>query len=204
MEERVMQDEDFPVADAIARALYQRRTDVNELAKCVGFLRDLARDELEGELFFKYLDTIVSEDQAVVRSGRTLDYYGAIRDACRQHLMSYKDDPQVMAQILGWAVRLMRYYRVEGQMAERAASRRLPEPRRTATVPTGGRQSGRVKFFHEDRGYGFIIPDDGGDDIFVHKSNLAGGLTVLTEGQQVIYEVGRGRKGPEARNVRLT
>jgi CspA family cold shock protein len=60
-----------------------------------------------------------------------------------------------------------------------------------------------VKWFNSQKGYGFIIPDDGGDDLFVHHSNIVSdGFRTLTDGQKVEYEAGQGRKGPEATNVR--
>jgi cold shock protein len=60
---------------------------------------------------------------------------------------------------------------------------------------------GKVKFFDPDRGFGFIARD-GGDDVFVHVSNLQSSGTVLTEGQVVEFDVGPGRKSEEAKNVR--
>lgn len=61
---------------------------------------------------------------------------------------------------------------------------------------------GTVKFFNNDKGFGFISRDDG-DDIFVHFSNIVGdGHRSLSDGQQVEFEVGPGRKGDEAKNVR--
>ena len=61
---------------------------------------------------------------------------------------------------------------------------------------------GRVKFFDPDRGFGFISRD-AGEDVFVHVSNLQGeGGQTLSEGQSVEFDVGPGRKGDEARNVR--
>jgi cold shock CspA family protein len=61
---------------------------------------------------------------------------------------------------------------------------------------------GKVKWFDERKGFGFIIPDDGGADLFVHHTNISGeGFRSLTEGQAVEYEVGEGRKGPQATNV---
>lgn len=63
--------------------------------------------------------------------------------------------------------------------------------------------SGSVKWFNDQKGYGFIAPDDGGDDLFVHHSNINGeGYRTLVDGQKVEYEPGQGRKGPEATNVR--
>jgi CspA family cold shock protein len=62
--------------------------------------------------------------------------------------------------------------------------------------------SGTVKWFSDEKGYGFITPDDGSSDLFVHFSNIAGdGFKSLTEGQKVEFEVGEGRKGPEASAV---
>ena len=62
---------------------------------------------------------------------------------------------------------------------------------------------GTVKFFNNDKGYGFITPDTGEKDVFVHFSNVAGeGFKSLEEGQKVEFDVADGRKGPEARNVR--
>jgi len=61
--------------------------------------------------------------------------------------------------------------------------------------------SGTVKFFNNEKGYGFISRDDG-DDVFVHYSNIAGdGYKSLEEGQVVEFEIGPGRKGDEALNV---
>lgn len=59
--------------------------------------------------------------------------------------------------------------------------------------------TGKVKFFNEDKGFGFITSPDG-DDVFVHVSNISSGNT-LKEGQSVTYETAPGRKGPEAVNV---
>jgi cold shock protein len=61
---------------------------------------------------------------------------------------------------------------------------------------------GTVKFFNEDKGYGFISREQG-DDVFVHYSNIQGdGYKSLSEGQKVEFDVAPGKKGPEAQNVR--
>ena len=63
--------------------------------------------------------------------------------------------------------------------------------------------TGKVKWFNEQKGFGFITPDDGSDDLFVHHTSIiAEGYRVLQEEQEVEYEEGQGRKGPCATNVK--
>jgi CspA family cold shock protein len=63
-------------------------------------------------------------------------------------------------------------------------------------------RTGTVKWFNESKGYGFITPQDGGEDVFVHFSAIQGnGFRTLTEGQTVTFEAERGPKGLQARQV---
>lgn len=62
--------------------------------------------------------------------------------------------------------------------------------------------TGTVKWFNESKGFGFITPEDGGKDVFVHFSAIqAEGFKVLNEGQTVSFNVEDGPKGPQASNV---
>ncbi|MCZ9294844.1 cold-shock protein [Corynebacterium meitnerae] len=63
--------------------------------------------------------------------------------------------------------------------------------------------TGTVKWFNAEKGFGFIAPDDGSADVFVHYSEIQGnGFRTLEEDQKVEFEVGEGAKGPQAQQVR--
>ena len=64
-------------------------------------------------------------------------------------------------------------------------------------------QTGTVKWFNQDKGFGFIAPDNGGKDLFAHFSQIqGGGFKTLTENQRVQFEETAGQKGPQASNIR--
>lgn len=62
--------------------------------------------------------------------------------------------------------------------------------------------TGTVKWFNDQKGFGFIVPDEGEQDLFIHRSNVETADHSLRDDQRVEFEVGQGRKGPEATNAR--
>ncbi len=73
---------------------------------------------------------------------------------------------------------------------------------RGSTEESKSLSNGTVKWFSDEKGYGFITPEDGSQDLFVHHSNILGeGFKSLSDGQAVTYEAAEGRKGPEATSV---
>jgi CspA family cold shock protein len=78
-------------------------------------------------------------------------------------------------------------------------------PRFAAHTPEGTKMAtGTVKWFNDDKGFGFITPDDDGKDLFVHHSAIQGsGFKSLAEGAKVSYNAEQGPKGPAAANVQL-
>ncbi|MGW6005939.1 cold-shock protein [Oerskovia enterophila] len=72
-----------------------------------------------------------------------------------------------------------------------------------AARPASDGADGTVSWYDDVKGFGFVAPDSGGGDVFVHVSALGSGLTELSEGDRVTYDVVDGDKGPNARNVQL-
>lgn len=101
-----MNDTILQLAHIMARELIKQDCDPNEVQKAFTYLR-LHPD---GEQFFRFLNTLVQQGWLMVRSRRTLDYYRVLLEVCRQHLTPYRTNVEVMCQVLGWTVRLMRFY----------------------------------------------------------------------------------------------
>jgi CspA family cold shock protein len=83
------------------------------------------------------------------------------------------------------------------------AAERLPE-NGTAASNAQLESEGTVKWYNPEKGFGFIAPENGENDVFVHATALTrSGLSVLSEGQKVIFQSGQGKKGLEVRSIRL-
>ena len=99
----------WQITHAIALTLVKDNTDVNELGKAIAYLRASVNQPDAGTKFFKYLKTLVNNGRQIGHSDRTTVYYRSIERACNQYL--HEQNAHTMLQILGWAARLMRYYK---------------------------------------------------------------------------------------------
>ncbi|HBL10117.1 MAG TPA: hypothetical protein DD379_01535 [Cyanobacteria bacterium UBA11162] len=108
----------WDIAHAIAQTLVKEDTDVNELGKAIAYFRTYSHQDNAGARFFDYLKTLVRNGRQIGHSQRTSEYYDSIEKACSKYLKAYQDNASVMLQILGWASRLMRYYKNSGSIGE--------------------------------------------------------------------------------------
>jgi hypothetical protein len=103
----------WDLAHGIALTLAKERVDVDELSKCVAYLRSVAHHPDAGSRFFRFTGELVRET-GLHRSNETPRYYRLIDQTCKKYLQSLQDRPAEMLQILGWAARLARYYKDGG------------------------------------------------------------------------------------------
>ncbi|PZV22058.1 MAG: hypothetical protein DCF21_01065 [Leptolyngbya sp.] len=112
----------WQVADAIARQLVLDQTDLNEFRKTISYLRAYGDRPDAGKKYFDYLNALTRNGDRIGHSKKTHGYLESITAICQKYLENYKDDADTMLQILGWAARLMQYYKVAGPIGE------IPEP----------------------------------------------------------------------------
>jgi hypothetical protein len=105
-------EKESQLAHNLAITLVKEETDVNEVGKVIAYLRSIINQPDAGRRFFSYLKTLVTYGRQIGHSGRTAGYYRSIERACNQYLQNQQTNAQTMLKILGWAMRLMRYYKV--------------------------------------------------------------------------------------------
>lgn len=120
-------DEQWNVAHGIAKSLIDRKTDVNELRKIISYL-NINRGK-QGSNFFVYLQVLARNGNSIGHSKQTSEYYKNLEIVCKKYLKKFEDNPFVMLIILGWASRLMRYYKVApvGETVDNSSN--IPEPK---------------------------------------------------------------------------
>lgn len=138
----------------------------------------------------------LSDGKEVYLHARVLEATGSHGVSEGTHLkVTVEDSPrgQQVSQVL----------EIADQMAKTSPpTRRAGEPAAGAGVEL--ESEGTVKWYNPEKGFGFIAPDNGEKDVFVHATALArSGLSVLMEGQKVVVECGQGKKGLEVRSIRL-
>lgn len=104
----------WQVADAIARQLILDNTDLNEFRKSISYLRAYQDRQNAGAEFISYLQTLAKQGGMIGHSQKTQGYYRNIERTCREHLSeSLLTDANGLIFVLGWAARMMQYYKVQ-------------------------------------------------------------------------------------------
>lgn len=110
----------WELAHAVAKSLVIADADVNELQKTIAYLRSVAHHEDAVARYFKYLETLVSKGHEMSRSNQTQDYYRSLDITCSKYLKGRVGETGTLLQILGWAARLVKYYKNAGPIGEEA------------------------------------------------------------------------------------
>lgn len=130
----------WDLAHGIAMTLAKERVDVDELSKCIAYLRSVAHHPDAGSRFFRFTGELVRET-GLHRSNETPRYYRLIDQTCKKYLQSLQDRPAEMLQILGWAARLACYYKDGGipigEISPPQGSRPNDNSGRKDSVPQG-------------------------------------------------------------------
>ncbi|MEI8167533.1 MAG: hypothetical protein WCG26_14220 [Chloroflexales bacterium] len=106
------------IAEALAADLAGAQVDPNEAQKALAYLRSKG----ESRALFAYLQAVVNNGQAVIRSGRTLGYYRDLLAVCQRHLRPLQDDYPLLLATFAWSLRLLRYYRAVPWASEEKAT----------------------------------------------------------------------------------
>lgn len=112
-----LSERQWQIAHIMAQQLVLAGADANELGKANAYLRAIGDRADVGEHFLQYLETLARQGDRIGHSQKTKDYYAAMREVCREHLQADLNNAEALMQIVGWVVRLMRYYK-EGMLPE--------------------------------------------------------------------------------------
>lgn len=151
----------WTIAHDIAFELVDRGTDPNELSKVVAFMRRHQGDNNAKNRLMSLVQRLANSHNALIRSRQTQRFYRNIQEACQEHLRDSSDTTELLF-ILGWSLRLMRYYHVEPKRAaeEQRVPRSMPksQPTQVSRPPT---QPEKPKFKVGDRVNATILKKDG-------------------------------------------
>ncbi len=151
----------WTIAHDIAFDLVDRGTDPNELGKVIAFMRRHRNDkDAKGQLML-LVQRLANSRNALIRSRQTQRFYQNIQDACEEYLRDITHSDELLL-ILGWSLRLMRYYRIEPKRAaeEQSAPRPMPKSQPTQ-MTTPPKQPEKPRFKAGDRVNATILKKDG-------------------------------------------
>lgn len=162
-------NEEMLVAQQMAGEFMKRDADLNEAHKVLRFLVT----EGDGSRMFTFLETMQRNGSVVVRSQQTLGYYTTIQQICERHLRKYQGDAAKMMRILGWAIRLTPFYRLEPHLTgPNVPAEDEEKPTQLGDLKPGQELEGRVVKLER---YGAFVDVGGGLQGLVHVSKLRGG-----------------------------
>jgi hypothetical protein len=169
MQAQQMNEKQWSIAHDLASDLVDYGTDPNEFGKVAAFMRRHRGENNAKDQLILLLQRLANSNNAPIRSRKTLEYYQDIQESCQKHLSSISEPDELML-ILGWCMRLMRYYRVEPkrayeeQRAPRAQQKPIrqhqapkPQPRQTSKHP---KQPEKPKFKAGDRVNATVLKKD--------------------------------------------
>ena len=133
-----MNEKRWSIASDLASDLIDHDADLNEFGKVTAFMRRYQKADNAKDQFMLLLQRLANSNNAPIRSKSTPKYYQDIKQSCEKHLKDISDTGELML-ILGWCMRLMRYYKVEPKRAAEA-QRRPQEPRQTPEPRSAQRQ----------------------------------------------------------------
>ncbi len=106
-----LSERQWQLAHIVAQQLVLAEADANELGKAKAYLRAIAYQSDAGQRFFRYLQTLAKQGNRIGHSRRTQNYFTSMSNVCQEYLQDEASKPESLQMIVGWAFRLMRYYK---------------------------------------------------------------------------------------------